>query len=62
MPDQARRYNGRKRSIASGESYFYKSGVAIEDANRTKYNTARNSSMGSFIDGHPLQTQGTAMF
>jgi hypothetical protein len=51
-----------RATIASGKATFTNQEiVAIEDANRQ--NTAEpNSSMGSFLTEHPLQTQGTAMF
>jgi hypothetical protein len=52
-----------KGRLPHQESYFTNQEiVAIEDANRTKYNTEPNSSMGSFIDGHPLQTQEQLCF
>jgi hypothetical protein len=60
---QARRYNGRKRSIASKATFTNQEIVAIEDANRTKYNTANQIAVWALLlTEHPLQTQGTAMF
>jgi hypothetical protein len=46
------------------ESYFTNQEItAIEDANRTKYNTANQIAVWALLlTEHPLQTQGTAMF
>jgi hypothetical protein len=52
-----------KRDCLTRESYFTNQEiVAIEDANRTKYNTANQIAVWVLLTEHPLQTQGTAMF
>jgi hypothetical protein len=65
MPDPiSQGYNGRKGRLPHQESYFTNQEiVAIEDANRTKYNTANQIAVWALLlTEHPLQTQETAMF